>query len=548
MALVNRCKVLARTVKAQRWPELNFKFGVNIPPREITDNLINAYFRTSESVFRIIHVPSFKKDYENFWLSPDSVDVSFLIQLQLVMAIGSTIYDEYFSMRKSATQWVYEAQCWLISPDPKSRLTLSGLQVMLLLCIAQEAVAVGHDLVWTSVGQLMRTAIFIGLHRDPKKLPKMTQLRSEMRRRLWNTILEIALQTSIDSGGPPLISLQDFDACAPANCDDDQLTDDEVPITASPPDKFTDMSMALALRTSFAARLAIARTLNEISIQHTYDDIIRLHSHLSAVYKSLSQTLQRYTSSERQPTAFQRRQGDFLVRRYFMALHLPYFRPAMNEPTYAFSRKTVVETSVKLYSTVFPLAASSPRSVQSLVNDLGTTSVGLDDLARFATCGSGFSRSILSQAAMAIGFELQNQLQEDDGLGLPTPRADLLNIFRDSVSWLHRRIRAGETNVKGFLIETALLAQIEGLMKGLKGEELTDGIVRAGMESVREGFELLRLQAGPRPDENTIANDTQFNFDPVIAMDGDWEYDSSVSIAYHNWYQRLICYHRCRMS
>lgn len=420
MALINRCKVLARTIKAQRWPELGFKFGVNIPPREITDNLVNAYFRTSESMFRIIHVPSFKKDYENFWLSPDSVELSFLIQLQLVMAIGSTIHDEFFSMRKSATQWVYEAQCWLISPNPKSRLTLSGLQVMLLLSIAQSAVAVGPDMVWMPVGQLMRTAIFMGLHRDPKKLPKMTQLRSEMRRRLWNTILEIALQTSIDSGGPPLISLQDFDTCAPANCDDDELTDDDVPITANPPDKFTDMSMALALRTSFAARLAIARTLNEISIQHTYDDIIRLHSHLSAVYKLLSQTIQRFTSSERQPTAFQRRLGDLLVRRYFMALHLPYFRPAMNEPTYAFSRKTVVEMSTKLYSTVFPLAASSPRSVQSLVDDLGTGSAVPDDLARFTTCGSGFFRSILSQAAMAIGFEVQNQLQEDDSLGPPT--------------------------------------------------------------------------------------------------------------------------------
>ncbi|KAI1775835.1 hypothetical protein F4818DRAFT_415085 [Hypoxylon cercidicola] len=528
MALVSRCKAAGRTVKAQRWPELSSKFGVNIPPREIADNLIDAYFRTSESIFRIVHVPSFRKDYENFWLSPDSVDLSFLIQLQLVMAIGSTIYDGCFSMRKSATKWVYEAQCWLISPNPKSRLTLSGLQVMLLLCIAQEAAGVGPDLVWMPVGQLMRTAIFMGLHRDPKKLPKMTRLRSEMRRRLWNTILELALQTSIDSGGPPLIALQDFDTCAPANCDDDELTDDDVPTTASPPDKFTDMSMALALRTSFTARLAIAQTLNDISTQHSYDDIIRLHSHLSAVYKLLSQTLQRFTSTERQPTSFQRRLVDFIVRRYFMALHLPYFHPAMKEPTYAFSRKTVVEMSVKLYCTVFPSAALSPRPLRPSVNDIGSTTVGLDDLARFATCGSGFFRSIVSQAAMAIGFELQNQLQEDDGLGPPTPRVDLLNIFRDSISWLYLRIQAGETNVKGFFFESALLAQIEGFTNGLTGEELTDIIVKAGMDAVSEGCELLKLQIEPKPDENTTTKDAQFNFDPMMTMDGDWEYNDSM--------------------
>lgn len=451
------------------------------------------------------------------------------------MAIGSTIHDEYFSMRKSATHWVYEAQCWLISPNQKSRLTLSGLQVMLLLCLAQEAVAVGQDLVWMPVGQLMRTAIFMGLHRDPKKLPKMTQLRSEMRRRLWNTILEIALQTSMDSGGPPLIALQDFDTCAPANCDDEQLTEDDVPAVSQPPDKFTDMSMALALRTSFAARLAIARTLNEISTRHTYDDIIRLHSHLGAVYKLLSQTIQRFMSTERQPTAFQRRLVDFVVRRYFMALHLPYFRPAMNEPTYAFSRKTVVETSTKLYTTIFPFAALNPRLRRPSANDLGLTPIGQDDLARFVTCGSGFFRSIASQAAMATGFELQNQLQEDDSLGPPTPRADLLNIFRDSISWLYHRVQAGETNIKGLLFESALLAQIEGLTNGLQGQELTEAIVRAGKEAVQEGFDLLKLQVAPKSDENATTNDdVQFSFDPMMAINEDWSYDSSVSIACNN--------------
>lgn len=209
---------------------MNFKFGVNIPPREIADQLVEGYLRTTETVFRILHVPSFRKDYEAFWSSPDSVDMCFMMQLQLVMAIGCTLYDEHYTMRKSAIQWVYEAKCWLISPLPKLRLTLSGLQVMILLCIAEQTAAVGPDLVWIPVGQLMRTAMYMGLHRDPERLPKMNKFRSEMRRRLWNTILEIALQSSMDSGGPPLISLQEYDTCAPTNCDDSQLTDDDGPL------------------------------------------------------------------------------------------------------------------------------------------------------------------------------------------------------------------------------------------------------------------------------------------------------------------------------
>ncbi|KAI1653770.1 hypothetical protein F4813DRAFT_393354 [Daldinia decipiens] len=537
IAMVNRCKSLGLTVKAQRAPVQAIKYGANIPPREVADKLVDGYLRTSETVFRILHVPSFRKDYENFWLSPDSVDLPFMIQFQLVMAIGGAVYDDYYTMRKSAMQWVYEAQFWLISPAPKARLTLTGLRVMLLLCLAQETASVGQDLVWIHVGQLMRTAIYMGLHKDPKKLPKMSFFLSEIRRRLWNTILELALQTSVDSGGPPLIYLDQYDTSAPGNYDDDQLTDDDTPVTVDPPDKFTDMSVAIALRASFSARLAIARLLNEIGTQNTFDDTIRLHNQLSTAYKSLSQQLQRFTLGDRQPTGFQRRLVDLLVRRYFMALHLPYFSSAMSEPAYAFSRKTVVEMSAKLYSTVFPSAAFSPRPLKPQMNDLGQISIvpERDDLARLTTCAAGFARSILSQASMAIGLDLQNQLQEDDSLGPPTPRADLLNIFKDSTAWIYRRIYIGETNVKGYLFSIALLTHIEGLMKGLKRADIVDSIITAGTKAMQDCFELLKQQIAPQPDEATSTNNAHSDFDSMMAMDQDWEYNTPMQNVLFNF-------------
>ncbi|KAI2605613.1 hypothetical protein GGR54DRAFT_633455 [Hypoxylon sp. NC1633] len=528
IAVINRTKSLARSIKTSRNPELSFKFGIDIPPREIADDLVDAYLRTLEPMFRVLHLPSFRTEYEDFWQAPDSADLFFVIQLQLVMAIGSTIHDENFTMRKAAIKWVYEAQCWLISPVPKTRLTLRGLQVMLLLALAQQTATVSHDLVWITVGQLMRTAIYMGLHRDPEKLPKMNRFRSEMRRRLWNTILELALQTSADSGGPPLIHLEGYDTCAPGNYDDDQLTDDDGSGTINPPDKFTEMTVALALRSSFSARLAIIRSLNEIGVRNTYDDTIRLHSQLSTAYKSLSQNLQQFASGNRKPTEFQRRFLDFLVRRYFLALHLPYFGPAINEPAYAFSRKLVVEMSAKLYSTVFPSAALKPRPLRPPTHDLGQASADSDDFSRYSTCAGGLFRSTLSQSAMAIGLELQGQLREDDCLGLPSPRTDLLNIFRDSVGWVYRRILAGETNVKCYLLHAGLLGQIEGLMNGLQGADLEDNIIKIGTEAIREGFELLKQQVGPEPDDNTTETNVQLNFDPMIAMDEDWGYDTTL--------------------
>lgn len=165
---------------------------LGIPTREIADKLVDGYMRDFESIFRVLHIPSFTKDYERFWSTADqTLQPVFQLQLKLVLAIGSSTFDKDFSMRKNAMQWVNEAAVWLSTPVTKSRLTVPALQVMILLCLAQETTGVGADLVWIPTGSLLRTAITMGLHRDPKKLPRMSLINAEMRRRLWNTILEV---------------------------------------------------------------------------------------------------------------------------------------------------------------------------------------------------------------------------------------------------------------------------------------------------------------------------------------------------------------------
>lgn len=43
---------------------------------------------------------------------------------------------------------------------------------------------VGGDLIWVSVGTLLRMAMQMGLHHDPRHFPHMTILQADMRRRL----------------------------------------------------------------------------------------------------------------------------------------------------------------------------------------------------------------------------------------------------------------------------------------------------------------------------------------------------------------------------
>ncbi|KAL2390139.1 hypothetical protein RJ035_001568 [Blastomyces gilchristii] len=229
--------------------------------------------------------------YEEVWLNVAPPDTAFLVQLKLVLAIGATTYDEKFSMRASAFRWICEVQSWLAEPGFKARLNKQVLQTNILLLIARQTASLGGSLVWISAGSLIRGAMLLGLHRDPTFLPESTVFAIEMRRILWNTILEIALQSSIDSRAPPLISLGSFDVEPPRNLNDDQLMVGD-PLPASD-DTFTQIHGVL-------------------------------------------------------PSRFQVQVVDFIMHRNFSALHIPFFVPALRETTDALSASLKIWHLVRL--------------------------------------------------------------------------------------------------------------------------------------------------------------------------------------------------------
>ena len=372
---MKQCKSLGRAIKSRRAPAvLSIDYGKQIPAREVADELINGYFRTFETVYRILHIPSFTRDYRRYWENPSEASANFVVQMQLCMAIGTVFYDETCSLRHLAAQWIYEAQVWLMTsgPSQKSRMNIPGLQTMCLMHLAREVSGNGGDLVWISAGELVRVAMYMGLHRDPTKIPKVPRYLAEIRRRLWATILEIALQSSLDSGGPPLLSISDFDTLPPANFFDDQLVEKTSQATggpAPPPPKplttFTNTSIQIALLKSFPTRLAIARYVNDFRSGCSYDETLRLNSELRSACQALAGTIQSYRPSgsagKLRPTSFQLRFVDHLTHRFFLSLNQAYLAASQNDPKFYFSRKVSVDTSLKLYQ-AWSGKASSARS------------------------------------------------------------------------------------------------------------------------------------------------------------------------------------------
>lgn len=507
---VAQSKTLGRQIKALRVPQiLSLEFGNHIPSRQLADELVEAYLRTYETIFRVLHIPSFRLEYGRYWQNPRGARQAFVIQLQLCMAIGAVLHDDQFSLRSLAVRWVYEARFWLLQPSEKSRMNLSGLQICCLVHLARDICGVGSDLVWASAGSMMRMALYIGLHRDPSHLPKMSLLAAETRRRVWATILEILAQSSMDSGGPPLISTSDYDTRPPGNYNDEDLLRDtaaaEIP-QPKPLTTFTDTSVQIGLLRTFKVRIQIASYLNDFRSVTSYDKSLSINSELAAASRSLDALLRAHKNQEPSPSHFQLRTVEHIMQRYFLAIHLPWLGVGKDDPRYFFSRRLCVEAGLrhhrvaKTYMSVDP----SDRAFQPP-----------DDFGRLLICGSGSVRFIGTQSLLAATlefvWELDERLEGARSLDLgvteatPTPstasmgfmgsmvdEGEMLDVLRYTVVWMKERIKAGEVNIKGFLFATAVLAEAQGLMNDLNEEELKDVVRQACLDSAMEALNLLK--------------------------------------------------------
>jgi hypothetical protein len=463
---LQKCKYLGKRIKAQRTPQWPVPITTDMPSKDVCDSLVDCYLRTFERIYRVLHIPSFKKDYGLFWHSENRHDPLFLVQLKLVLAIGSTTYDDQLSLRSWAIRFIHEAQTWLSEPEYKARLGIPFLQAHILLLVARELVGVDGGMIWIAAGTLIRTAIYMGLHRDPIQIPNLSKFSSEMRRRLWNTILEVCLQSSMESGGPPLIAVGEFDTEPPGNFEDLQLTeDDSMPY---PENHFTSTSIAIAFRKTFPVRLAIAKFLNDVGCQGSYEEAIGLDARLRASYKELRRTIHGYSTSQSQ---FEIIMLDFVIRRYLLSIHTPFFGPSFLHTKYAYSRSVVIDTAVKLFNSArIPPLTSSFQSREAKF------------FSRLTKCG-GFFRTAPLHAGFLVAIELKSQILEEEGLGPVSLRSDLLSVMHDAKALSLQCIKIGETNIKGYLFMGLVCTQIEALVQGVAQSEIPKLLIKTAEEA-----------------------------------------------------------------
>ncbi|KAE8383481.1 hypothetical protein BDV26DRAFT_287667 [Aspergillus bertholletiae] len=468
---LQKCKQLARGLKARSSPNfqsLSRPLRYLMPSREVSDRLVQLYLRTFESVLRVLHVPSFQEDYVQYWSNPEAAGESLVLQILLVMAIGTCFYPDSLSsegagggptLHDQSTQWIHAAHIRLTAPFRKKHLDLRGVQTQCLLVIAltTNTNAVGGDLTSITTASLIQSGMAIGLHLGPSQLP-VTPLEAEVRRRLWATMLELAVQASLDSGMPPVISAETLDSCElPSNLDDSQMSGSTTSLPASEPiTTFSQSSIQCALLRSLPIRLKIAETLSQLRSELLpYDTARSMGAELTAVLRETSDLIDSFVPTP--PSAFQIQLQDLLARRFLLILHAQFGHKASNDVNYHFSRTVCLDCSLLLLSP----SPNSSTSEDIAPHGRSTPPSPVDDYTNLRLYGDGLFKSVFLAASLTVCTELLLQLREDSSPAASSlSRRELIQAIEDATSLTRRRILRGETSVKAHTFLACVLAKV----------------------------------------------------------------------------------------
>ncbi|KAG6010253.1 hypothetical protein E4U21_007302 [Claviceps maximensis] len=262
--------------------------------RDEADALVSVYLDQFEQIHRIVHIPTFRKAYADFWQQSDSSrhrGAAFTALVLAMMAVASCVHTPsslkfigvMSNARHWAERWINACDGWLSRQSQKHR-KLIHFQIACLLYLGKRVNTIKKKRFWTSSGALIQDGVSVGLHREPSHMGggKITIYNQEMRRRIWTTVQEFDMQASFDHGLPTLLSQLHYDTNPPRNLDDEDFDQDT---TSLPPSKpagdYTFCSFQNLTRQSLPLRLELSRLLTGPSSAIDYDQVIRYTNELT---------------------------------------------------------------------------------------------------------------------------------------------------------------------------------------------------------------------------------------------------------------------------
>ncbi|OOF99008.1 hypothetical protein ASPCADRAFT_162906 [Aspergillus carbonarius ITEM 5010] len=355
-----------KTARSELVPKSEWELFGLLPDQETIDGHVRVYFETFESLYRILHYPSFAKEYETFRGDWRAAKPAFVVLVLLMMASVSCISDDGQTQyigessmgRERAALWI-EASEWWLSCQSQKHVYLAIWQIRCLLVLAKQVNVVKKKPAWTVAGTLVRTAMSAGFHRDPKMLgERVSAFDQEMRRRLWATMLELELQASTERGMPSAMTGITSDSRTLLNVDDEDLVVEGVSLPESKPwEVYTKCSFLHISAATFSLRTSINSKVNDIGSRWTYDEVMDEEEKVTNELRRLPNWAD-HGCSEMARTLL-----EIQLRHCLIMLHAPFARQAESNPRYTLSKMVCFNAACEIIEKHYQLSKSGNHAL-----------------------------------------------------------------------------------------------------------------------------------------------------------------------------------------
>ncbi|EED15333.1 C6 transcription factor, putative [Talaromyces stipitatus ATCC 10500] len=441
-----------------------------LPPKPVVDMLLRLYMLYVESMHRVIHVPSFRRELSELQTNihnPDMISAAFVAQLLLMLAAAVGFYeaepspdflhDSTISKTFQVVEWIRYAEKWINTTYVK-RPDLTILRIQCLLIIAKNNQGLNRSQAWLATGNLVKMAMLAGYHRDPGNIPKITLFNKEMRRRMWATIIELDAQIAIDRGMPPTLQASDFDTAPPLNINDDEIHENTTEEPQSRPvTEVTDCTFQVVLSRSLSLRLKIFSLMNSPVVSCSYEDIQKIEWELGRFQASLP-TWQATTDTEIShkltlwSAVLETKLGQALL-----AIHTPFAIEANEDPLFEPSSRARLEVATVILSRHLKLHETSARLSFGHSAD-STVQASFSVLQHLFARRTGYTSNLLRQV-------------------LPAFTESLLDLVEKTISCMEARLLLVIKGAKQFFFLYMIFALVKAELYPDQAEEIKRLIV-----------------------------------------------------------------------
>ena len=202
-------------------------------------------------------------------------------------------------------------------------------------------------------GVAVRLALRMGLHRDSEKVTgNISAYQGELRRRIWNLIVQIDLLVSFHIGLPAIVQSIDSDTQLPRNLRDQDFDEDMIELPPSRPEtETTPMSYPIAKGRICHEFGKVAEQANRLSLPR-YDEVMSLDRLLNQAYAQVPPYFRMIPldlSITDSPGIIIQRFGlTLLFHKTQCVLHRKYLTKGNRNDEYLYSKKTALDASMEI--------------------------------------------------------------------------------------------------------------------------------------------------------------------------------------------------------